>query len=146
MAKRYSKPRKWLKTPFPDTSRASRSTESRFQTTPTPWSPRLTLNIPKLPAVRPREVIRFLERPGFVLDHASGSHFISYHPNTKRRAVLPQHNRDLPKGTLLSLLREAGFSRDDLIDFLRTSLRYKTRAYFKTGYKVVILQWLFLSI
>jgi predicted RNA binding protein YcfA (HicA-like mRNA interferase family) len=72
----------------------------------------------KLPAVRPREVIRFLERNGFVLDHASGSHFIFYHPLSRRRAVVPRHNRDMPKGTLLSLLREAGFTRDDIVAFL----------------------------
>jgi predicted RNA binding protein YcfA (HicA-like mRNA interferase family) len=75
--------------------------------------------MPKLPAVKPREVIRFLERNGFVLDHAPGSHFIYYHPLSKRRAVVPKHNRDVPKGTLVSLLREAGFSREDLIDFLQ---------------------------
>jgi predicted RNA binding protein YcfA (HicA-like mRNA interferase family) len=74
--------------------------------------------MPKLPAVKSREVIRFLEQNGFILDHASGSHFIFYHPTSKRRAVVAQHNRDIPKGTLLSLLREAGFSRADLIDFL----------------------------
>lgn len=74
--------------------------------------------MPKLPALRPREVIRFLEQNGFVLDHASGSHFIFYHPISKRRAVVPQHKRDLPKGTLLSLLREAGFTRDQVIAFL----------------------------
>jgi predicted RNA binding protein YcfA (HicA-like mRNA interferase family) len=38
-----------------------------------------------------------LERNGFVLDHVSGSHFIYYHPESKRRAVVPQHNRDIPK-------------------------------------------------
>jgi predicted RNA binding protein YcfA (HicA-like mRNA interferase family) len=75
--------------------------------------------MPKLPAVRPREIIRFLERKGFVLDHVSGSHFVYYHPVSKRRAVVPQHNRDIPKGTLLSLLREAGFTREELIDFLQ---------------------------
>jgi predicted RNA binding protein YcfA (HicA-like mRNA interferase family) len=74
--------------------------------------------MPKLPAVKSREVIRFLERNGFVLDHTSGSHFIFFHPISKRRAVVPQHNRDVPKGTLLSLLREAGFLRAELIDFL----------------------------
>jgi predicted RNA binding protein YcfA (HicA-like mRNA interferase family) len=74
--------------------------------------------MPKLPAVKPREVIRFLEQNGFVLDHTSGSHFIFYNATSKRRAVVPQHNRDVPKGTLLSLLREAGFSRAELIDFL----------------------------
>src|SRR5579864_4840930 len=32
--------------------------------------------MPKLPAIRPRVVIQFLERHGFILDHTSGSHFI----------------------------------------------------------------------
>ena len=77
--------------------------------------------MPKLPAVRPREVIRFLERKGFMLDHVSVSHFIYYNPVSKRRAVVPQHKRDIPKGTLVSLLREAGFTREDLIDFLQGS-------------------------
>jgi predicted RNA binding protein YcfA (HicA-like mRNA interferase family) len=74
--------------------------------------------MPRLPAVKPREIIRFLEQNGFILDHTSGSHFIFYHPTSKRRAVVPQHNRDLPKGTLLSLLREGGFSRAEFIAFL----------------------------
>jgi predicted RNA binding protein YcfA (HicA-like mRNA interferase family) len=72
----------------------------------------------KLPSIRPRQISRFLEQNGFILDHASGSHFIYYNPQTRRRAVVPQHNRDLPKGTLLSLLREAGFTREELIHFL----------------------------
>jgi predicted RNA binding protein YcfA (HicA-like mRNA interferase family) len=74
--------------------------------------------MPRLPAVRPREVIRFLERHGFGLDHVSESHFVYYHPVSRRRAVLPRHNRDIPKGTFMALLREAGFSREDLIQFL----------------------------
>jgi predicted RNA binding protein YcfA (HicA-like mRNA interferase family) len=72
----------------------------------------------KLPAVRPREVVRFLENNGFVLDRSSGSHFVFYHPVSRRRAVVPKHNRDMPKGTLLSLLREAGFTREEMIAFL----------------------------
>jgi predicted RNA binding protein YcfA (HicA-like mRNA interferase family) len=74
--------------------------------------------MPKLPAVKPRQIIRFLEKNGFILDHASGSHFIFYNPASHRRAVVPSHNRDMPKGTLMSLLREAGFTREELIDFL----------------------------
>ncbi|MGA7403116.1 MAG: type II toxin-antitoxin system HicA family toxin [Candidatus Sulfotelmatobacter sp.] len=72
----------------------------------------------KLPALKPRQVIRFPEQNGFLLDHTSGSHFIFYHPTSRRRAVVPSHNRDLPKGTLLSLLREAGFTREEMLDFL----------------------------
>ncbi len=74
--------------------------------------------MPKLPAVKPRQISRFLEQNGFMLDHTSGSHFIFYNPVSRRRAVVPRHNRDVPKGTLMSLLREAGFTREKLIDFL----------------------------
>ena len=74
--------------------------------------------MPKLPSVKPRRLIQFLETNGFILDHTSGSHFIFYNPASRRRAVVPQHNRDIPKGTLTSLLREAGFTREELIDFL----------------------------
>jgi len=74
--------------------------------------------MPKLPTVKPRVVIQFLERNGFELDHVSGSHFIFYHPVSRRRAVVPRHNRDMPKGTLVALLREAGFTRDELVRFL----------------------------
>ncbi len=75
--------------------------------------------MPRLPSIRPRALIRFQERNGFLLDHTSGSHFIFYHPNSRRRAVVPRHNRDMPKGTLLALLREAGFTREQLIEFLQ---------------------------
>jgi predicted RNA binding protein YcfA (HicA-like mRNA interferase family) len=74
--------------------------------------------MPKLPAVKPREVARFFESCGFLLDHVSGSHFIYFNPASKRRAVIPQHNRDIPKGTLLSILREAGFTREEFLQFL----------------------------
>ena len=75
--------------------------------------------MPRLPAVRPREITRFVEQRGFVLDHVSGSHFIDYNPVSRKRAVVPKHNRDLPKGTLMALLREAGFTRDEFMEFLR---------------------------
>jgi hypothetical protein len=47
------------------------------------------------------------------LDDTSGGHCIFYNPVSRRRAVVPSHNRDVPKGTLMSLLREAGFTRED---------------------------------
>ena len=52
------------------------------------------------------------------LDDTSGGHCIFYNPVSRRRAVVPSHNRDVPKGTLMSLLREAGFTREELRSFL----------------------------
>ncbi len=73
----------------------------------------------RLPGVKPLEVARFLERQGFVLDHTSGSHFIYYNRVSGKRAVVPKHNRDMRKGTLMSLLREAGLTREEFVEFLQ---------------------------
>ena len=70
--------------------------------------------MPKLPALTPQKLIRILEQNGFVLDRVKGSHQIYYHPVTKRRAVVPFHTGDLPKGTLLEILKQAGIGKDDL--------------------------------
>lgn len=71
--------------------------------------------MPKLPILKPKKLIAFLEANGFTLDHATGAHFVFYHRETKRRVVVPVHNKDLPQGTLLAILRQAGFSKDDLL-------------------------------
>ena len=67
----------------------------------------------KLPSLTPRDVIRILEKNGFVLDHSSGSHRVYYDRESKRRVVVPFHRKDLPKGTLLTILKQAGISRDN---------------------------------
>jgi predicted RNA binding protein YcfA (HicA-like mRNA interferase family) len=37
-----------------------------------------------------------------------------YHPKTRRRAVIPHHLKDIPRGTLNSLLKEAGIPREEI--------------------------------
>ena len=74
--------------------------------------------MPKLPVLTPRDVIRILEKRGFILDRVKGSHHIYLNPNTKQRAVVPVHRRDLPQGTLLSILKQAGIDRDELENLL----------------------------
>jgi predicted RNA binding protein YcfA (HicA-like mRNA interferase family) len=70
--------------------------------------------MPKLPSLTPQKVIKILEKKGFILDRTKGSHHIYYHPETRRRVVVPFHKRDLPKGTLLEILRQAGISREEV--------------------------------
>lgn len=70
--------------------------------------------MPKLRALTSKKIIKVLERLGFQLDHKTGSHFIFYHPETKRRTVVPYHAKDLPKGTMLNILHQAGITKDEL--------------------------------
>jgi predicted RNA binding protein YcfA (HicA-like mRNA interferase family) len=70
--------------------------------------------MPKLPALTPQNLIGILEERGFVLDRTKGSHHVYYHPESKRRVVVPLHVRDLPKGTLFEILKQAGIGKDEL--------------------------------
>ena len=69
----------------------------------------------KLPAIKPKELLKRLKQMGFEKDHTTGSHIILYHPITKRRAVIPYHLKDIPRGTLSAILREAGITRQEFI-------------------------------
>jgi len=74
--------------------------------------------MPKLPSITSQDVIKILKKKGFILDRVKGSHHIYYHPETKRRVIVPVHKRDLPKGTLVEILKQAGISKEELKDLL----------------------------
>ncbi len=72
-----------------------------------------------LPIVRPRQLIRALERAGFSVHHIRGSHHYLRHPEKPSVLVtIPYHNRDLKRGTLRSILRQAGITPEELRDLL----------------------------
>jgi predicted RNA binding protein YcfA (HicA-like mRNA interferase family) len=66
---------------------------------------------PKLP-LKAKLIVRGLENLGFVQDRISGSHVVLRHSGDGRRAVVPMHPGDLPKGTVKAILREAQVSVD----------------------------------
>lgn len=62
-----------------------------------------------------KALIKLLEENGFELKRSRGSHRIYYHKESKVTVVVPVHgNRDLPKGTFLSILKQAGLSQEDI--------------------------------
>jgi len=63
---------------------------------------------PKFPSLSSREVIRLLHEHGFQEDRQKGSHKVFYHPNDGRRVTVPAGRKDIPIGTLKSILKEAG--------------------------------------
>lgn len=71
--------------------------------------------MPKLPILKPKEVIRKFEKLGFVKDRQSGSHVILYRKNDRKRAVIPLHLKDLRKGTLKAILRETEINEEEFI-------------------------------
>lgn len=76
--------------------------------------------MPKLPVADGREVIRAVERAGFVFDRQVGSHVSLRHPETRRSVTVPVHGaRDLPVGTLRRIIRDAGLTVEEFRSLLK---------------------------
>ena len=73
----------------------------------------------RLPACKPKRVLRALERAGFFIHHTSGSHHILKHPNKPElRITLPMHNRELKRRTLESILDQSGLTAEEFLKLL----------------------------
>ena len=69
----------------------------------------------KAPSLSPDEIIRLLSKHGFEFARAKGSHQIFKNKATGKMTVVPMHKRDLPKGTMLSILKQAGIDKGELL-------------------------------
>lgn len=69
--------------------------------------------MPKLKVITSKKIIIILQKNGFEIDHVTGSHYIFYNKINKKRVTIPFHGKDIAKGTLLSIIRSAGLSKDD---------------------------------
>ena len=66
-------------------------------------------------SVSGRHLCGVLERHGWQRRRIRGSHHIYSQPGHRAILTVPVHgNRDLRRGTLLGLLRDAGLTEDDL--------------------------------
>ena len=68
-----------------------------------------------------REVIRVLEEVGFEIVRRKGSHVRLVHRDDATRAttVSDHKGKDLPKGTLRDIIKQAGFTVDETASHVR---------------------------
>lgn len=69
---------------------------------------------PRLPTFTGHEVIAVLERHGFATVRQSGSHIILRHADGRRTTVPVHAGRDLGRGLLRQIMRDAKLTVDDL--------------------------------
>ena len=72
--------------------------------------------MPKLPALKPREVIKALERAGFVFVRQKGSHRIYTKQNLG--VTVPYHNGDLKVGTLRHIIKQSGLEVGEFLKLI----------------------------
>ncbi len=66
-----------------------------------------------VPSLTPKELIKVLERNGFVLKRIHGSHHYYVHTVSGKITLVPMHNKDLAKSTLFAILKQAGIEKED---------------------------------
>ena len=74
----------------------------------------------RLPSLKARQIMRALERAGFVHVRSKGSHHVFEHPDDRtRRTVVSDHRgKDVPRGTLHAILDQAGLSIEEFLGLL----------------------------
>jgi predicted RNA binding protein YcfA (HicA-like mRNA interferase family) len=74
---------------------------------------------PALPVVTGRDCLRALLKAGFYIDHQTGSHARLFHQTRRElRVTVPVHTKDLPRGTLKSILAQAQLTVEEFRDLL----------------------------
>jgi len=73
----------------------------------------------KLPVIRPKHLIKILEKKGCIFKRQSGSHRIFYCPENKKIITVPMHAEDIKKGLLRSIIKELNLSVEEFINLLK---------------------------
>ena len=72
----------------------------------------------KLPVVSGREAVKVFTKAGWKFVRQKGSHAILTRPGMKQTLAVPQH-KELAKGTLAALVKDAGLTADQFQKFLK---------------------------
>jgi predicted RNA binding protein YcfA (HicA-like mRNA interferase family) len=71
----------------------------------------------KLPGVSGRDCVKALEKIGFYFKRQEGSHIVLRRDDPFLQVVVPDH-RELDRGTLWAIIRQAGISVDEFTKLL----------------------------
>lgn len=75
--------------------------------------------MPKLPVIKPKELIKILKQLGFSQHRKSrGSHIMMTHSDGRRVVVPAHYGKDVPNGTLLGIIRDLNISKEEFIGLL----------------------------
>lgn len=76
--------------------------------------------MPKLPALKPKKVLKTLLGAGFYIYHQKGSHIqLRHHQKSHLRVTIPFHSRfDLPPSVIHNILKQSEVSKDEFLRIL----------------------------
>lgn len=73
----------------------------------------------KLPVIKPKQLIKVLEKKGCIFKRQTGSHQIFYYPEKEKIITVPIHTKDIKKGLLHSILKELDLPVEEFFELLK---------------------------
>ena len=73
----------------------------------------------KLPQVSGREAVKAFQKLRYEIDHQTGSHIILRHRDPPHRRLSVPNHKELAKGTLRALIRQAGITVEEFRRLLK---------------------------
>jgi predicted RNA binding protein YcfA (HicA-like mRNA interferase family) len=68
-----------------------------------------------MPSFKAKEVVSILQKLGFVQKRQTGSHLIMYSAKLKRIIPVPMHAKDIKKGLMKSIIKQAESTEDEFL-------------------------------
>lgn len=68
------------------------------------------------PALKPKEIVKILNKIGFEFFRQKGSHQIFI--KNEKMIVVPMHNKTLKKGTQINIIKGTGLTQEEFFKFI----------------------------
>ena len=73
----------------------------------------------RLPLLKPKQILKALQRAVFFTHHTTGSHYILKHSvQLELRITVPYHEKDISRGILKSIIKQARLTPEQFLDLL----------------------------
>jgi len=72
----------------------------------------------RLPSLTPRQVLRAIEKAGWEIHRRRGSHVSLHKEGCPYVVTVPMHTREMPRGTLMDIIEDAGLTPEEFADLL----------------------------
>jgi predicted RNA binding protein YcfA (HicA-like mRNA interferase family) len=66
-------------------------------------------------------MVAALKKAGFVEKRQKGSHVILWHERSRRTTIVAMHGRSTPRPIVKAILKQAGLTEDEFLEFLGRS-------------------------
>lgn len=66
-------------------------------------------------AFKAREIVKILQKLGYIRKRQTGSHLIMYHPDLKRIIPVPMHTKELKRRLVRAIIKEAESTEEEFL-------------------------------